>query len=162
MRIVSWLWNACRLRRRVLFHFHDGQRTRRVDPLEVARRLFADQEFDWDETPRLLMTGHSGMQLETFRIIGNAVRSAFDIASVEHGGLSEIECLELLARFRDYLGDVKKNGSLFPILPAPTGLPPADHFPQKPGWDFGSTANEPSTAPPGSPAEATPETSAVA
>lgn len=162
MRIISWLWNKYHARGRVLFQFHDGERTRRVDPLEVARRLFADPEFDWDETPRMLMTGHAAMQLETFRIIGNAVRRAFEVPSVEGGGLSEIECLELLTRFRGYLGDVKKNGSLFPISPEPTGSPPVNHFPTKPGWDFGSTANEPSIVPPGSPAAPIQEASAVA
>jgi hypothetical protein len=120
-----------------------------MDPLEIARRLFNDPNFDWDETPKMLESGVATIQLETFGVIGKAVRSAFIIPAVERGGLTDTECLEMLANFRDFMGDVKKNGSLFPILPESTdSASSAEIFPMKPGLGFGSTVTEPSSEPP--------------
>ena len=152
-----WLWLLTQLGQdpRGLFVFFDGRRWRSIDPLQAARELFSHPEFDWDETPQLLVTGRSTVQLEAFRLIGNAVRTVFQIPVVGSGGLTERECLDLLTGFRAYLGDVKKNGSLFLILPDSTDSMSADGSTTKPGSDCGSTVAGPSCEPPGSPAEPT-------
>ncbi len=153
--VFQWLLSLFGYNPRGLFQFHDGRRRRKVDPLDVTRRLFDAKDFDWDETPKLLQTGLAPIQLEAFGAIAKAVRAAFDLPTVDRGGLTETECLELLARFRDYLGDVKKNGSLFPISPVSTESQSSEEvFPTKPGSGFGLTEAAPSTEPPGSPAEA--------
>ncbi|MFO1040975.1 MAG: hypothetical protein U0941_04270 [Planctomycetaceae bacterium] len=152
-----WIWLLTRLGQdpRGLFVFFDGCRWRAVDPLQVTRDLFSHPQFDWDETPKLLMTGKATVQLEAFRLIGCAVRSAFGIPGVDSGGLTERECLDLLTGFRQYLGDVKKNGSLFPTLSDSTDQPSAEESPTKPDSDSGSTVVERSCELPGSPAEPT-------
>lgn len=149
-----WIWCLTKLGfdPRGLFVFFDGRRWRSVDPLEVARALFTHSTFDWDETPQLLRTGQALTQLEAFRVIGIAVREVFQIRPVSAGGLSDHECLELLSAFRSYLGDVKKNGSLFPISPdSSESLPPVDKttWPMKPDSGSGLTPNAASLAPPG-------------
>ncbi|MBS0205005.1 MAG: hypothetical protein JSS49_19025 [Planctomycetes bacterium] len=152
-----WLWLQTRLGQdpRGLFVYFDGRRWRSADPLQLARQLFTHPEFDWDETPQLLLTARASIQLEAFRIIGDAVRTAFRIDPVERGGLTDRECLDLLTAFRTYLGDVKKNGSLFPTSLVFTELNAAVGSTTKPVSDCGSTPTEPSSGPPGLPAEQT-------
>jgi hypothetical protein len=154
-----WLWLLTRLGfdPRGLFVFFDGHSWRTVDPLQIARALMTHPTFDWDETPQLLTSGQSVVQLDAFGRIALAVREVFEIQPVERGGLSERECLELLTDFRTYLGDVKKNGSLFPISPASTARRSSDEMPvpAKPDSDCGSTPTEPLPVPPGSPVEPT-------
>jgi len=151
-----WTWLTSRTVEdsRGLFRFFDGRCSRLTDPLQAARRLFTDAEFDWDETPALLQTGQAPVQLEAVACIARAVRSAFDIAPLEAGGLSELECLELLNRFRAYLGDVKKNGSLFPISSDSMDPAAGDGSNLKDGLGCGSTCPARCSAPPGSPAAA--------
>lgn len=152
-----WQWLLTRLGQdpRGLFVFFDGHRWRVIDPLQAARDLFSHPEFDWDETPKMLMTGQATVELEAFRLIGSAVRTVFGIPTVESGGLTERECLDLLTGFRQYLGDVKKNGSLFQTSSDSTEQHSADGSPTKPASDSGLTAAEPSCEPPGSLAEPT-------
>ena len=153
MLVLRWLIDLLGLNPRGLFVFYDGRRRRRVDPLDVTRKLFSDKSFDWDETPKLLSTGNAMIQLAAFSTIAIAVRAAFAIPSVERGGLTEIQCLELLTQFREYLGEVKKNGSLFPMSRESTesvqSQDPSE-FPTKPGWGSGSTEIEQFVEPVGS------------
>lgn len=153
-----WLWLLTRLGcdPRGLFLYFDGRRWRSADPLAVARAFFTHPSFDWDETPELLRSGVATVQLEAFRVIGLTVREVFAIEPVDRGGLTDRECLDLLASFRHYLGDVKKNGSLFPILPDSTESAQRDGLPilTKADLDFGSTPTAPSPERPGSPAAA--------
>lgn len=138
---------------RGLFRFYDGRRWQNADPLSVARALFTDPEFDWDETPLLLQTGQAVVQLQAVATIARAVRLAFGLTPFADEGLSELECLELLEEFRRYLGDVKKNGSLFPISPDCMELPSAIGSPTKDASACGSMPAGPLSGPPGSPAE---------
>lgn len=151
-----WFWLLTCLGRdpRGLFRFFDGRRWRTADPLAVARALFTHPGFDWDETPQLLLTGRSEIQLQACGIIGEAVRASFQILPLNQGGLSDRECLDILTAFRNYLGAVKKNGSLFPISQDCTGSPPVETCVTRPGSDCGSTPTGPSAARPGSLEEA--------
>jgi hypothetical protein len=154
-RFVCWALTVLGRDPRGLFRFHDGCRWHVVDPLEVARAFWTHPTFDWDETPLLLQSGNSSVQLQAFQSIAGAVRDVFRVKDISNGGLSERECLDLLSSFRHYLGDVKKNGSLFPISAEPTASLPWDDLPipTRPGSASGSTVTEPSPEPPGSPAE---------
>lgn len=156
-RFVCWVLTILGQDPRGLFRFYDGRGWRLVDPLVMARGFWTHSTFDWDETPRLLQSGNSSIQLQAFRLIACAVRDVFGVRELSEGGLSEQECLDLLCSFREYLGDVKKNGSLFPTSVESTESPPWDDLPipTRPGSVFGSTVIEPSPAPPGSPAEPT-------
>lgn len=141
---------------RGLFAFFDGRRWRRVDPLEITRAFFTHPKFDWDETPNLLAGGNAFEQAHVLGQIARATREVFGIKEASAGGLTDQECFTLFGRFRQYMGDVKKNGKLFPTssdsresestawedLPNPT----------RPGGVYSSTPSEQSAAPPGSPA----------
>ena len=138
--ILTWLGFDVR----GIFRFHDGRQWKFADPWVVTRRLFAHSEFDWDRTPELLHQPDSQTQLEAVRLIALAVRDAFTISPFEQRGLSEQECVNLLIDFRQYLGDVKKNGSLWQTSPEPMesmpSVQPRFRAP-KPDSDCGSTAN---------------------
>lgn len=136
---------------RGLFRFHDGARWRCVDPFPVLRALLSAEKFDWDETLKLMETHNLTIQLESFQMIGEAVRSAFKAPE-----LTETECLSLLTQFRGYLGNVKKNGSLFPTLPDSTESKPLAGSAEKPVSASFSTPIAPSLAPAGLPAAAMP------
>ena len=156
-----WFWLHGRFHddRRGLFSFFDGRRYRSVDALTAARSLFAHPRFDWDETPGLLRSGVASVQLTAFARIGETVREVFAIPPVEAGGLTELGCADLLAAFQDHLGNVKKNGSLFPISPISTAQGCSVEMPMPPPLDLvsGSIGNDPSPANAGSPAGPTSE-----
>ena len=157
MLLRFWFWLLTRLYddRRGLFGYHDGARYRTVDALVIARQLFAHVRFDWDDTPQMLQSGTATTQLVAFQLIGETVREVFGVPDVAHGGLTDLGCSDLLAAFREYLGDVKKNGSLFPILPASTESPFSVDLPIPPPLDSacGSTPIVRSPEPPGLPPE---------
>lgn len=152
--------------KRDFFRFFDGSRWRAVDPLPIARALFTHAKFDWDETPKLLRSQQATVEIQAAKVIAEAVREVFAIAPAERGGLTELECVDLLGAFQEYLGNVKKNGSLFrisseptdqqssPDFPMPAPLPSADQT--KHSSDSGSTQVEQSRDLHGSPAEGTP------
>lgn len=97
---------------RGIFAFWDGRRWRYADPMVVARRLWSIPEFDSDKSRELIASGVGTLIVQGFEEIGDATRTAFGVRSAESGGLTDIECDRLLARFELYLGDLKKNGSL--------------------------------------------------
>ncbi len=119
--MLSWLFRLFgRDDRRGLFPYFDGQRSRKIDGLSALRAFYTLEGFDWDETPGLLDSGVSTVQLTAFKLIGESVREVFGLPSVEKGGLTETGCWDLLLAFRNYCDGVKKNTSLFPILPTST------------------------------------------
>lgn len=147
-RFSIWFWSLLGYDTTGMYRFWDGRKWRRVDPLAIARAFWLHPKFDWDETPILLQAKNSTTELEGYRLIGLAVREVFDIPEPGKGGLPDSKCLDLLGDFKSYLGNVKKNGSLFPTLPQATEAEsdPWDDlpFPTKPGSGYGSIAKEPS------------------
>ncbi len=77
----------------------------------VARALWSISEFDADKSRELIAKGIGTLVTQGYEDIAEAVRIAFQVASAEDGGLTEVECEQLHARFELYLGDLKKNGS---------------------------------------------------
>ena len=116
-RILFWLAYALGLDPRGLFCFWDGKRWRRSDPMVLARRLWSIDNFDQDESRRRTTDDAGAVKLQGFGELADAVRIAFVINDVDNGGLTDLECEQLLTRFESYLGDLKKNGS-----PGPTSL----------------------------------------
>lgn len=151
-RFRFWVLTRLSLDPRGVFRFFDGRRWRTVDPLTAARAFLSHPKFDWDETPQLLAVPRATEQLTTVQVIDAAVREVFQIPAFAAGGLTELECVDLLSKFRLYLGDVKKNGSLFPISLASMESEPLDEIviPPRPGSVSGSTPIEPLPVQPGS------------
>jgi len=153
-----WLWLCSWFfpDRRLIFTFWDGVRIRKADPLEVTRRLFDPAEeakgFDIEETPQMLKCGVITQELEAFRLIGLAVRSAFDIPPVSQGGLTDMDCWVLLNSLCASNNGLKKNGSLFPTSSASTAVTSTPESPTSNGSGSGSIETVPSSAPPTLPA----------
>ncbi len=96
---------------RGLFSFHDGARWRYIDPMSAARSLWSIPGFDSDKSRELINSGNGMLMAQGFAEISAVVRKVFSVGLAEQGGLTELECRELLDRFELYLGAVKKNGN---------------------------------------------------
>lgn len=127
-RLTIWFLQRLGFDPRGLFSFYDGRRYRHGDPMKIARKLwsaqvvkevtlgqYAPMPFESVESRQRIKSGVGTQIQQGYAEIEEAVRYAFDLKPFEKGGLSENECEQLLGRFEDYLGDVKKNGSKTPI-----------------------------------------------
>jgi hypothetical protein len=114
-----WIWIAYFLGidPRGIFVYFDGRRHRHADPMVMARAIWSIPGFDPDVSRQLISSDVGATKLLGFEQIAVAVRDAWSISSAEDGGLTDLECFQLLARFDDYLGDLKKSGSPGPTLP---------------------------------------------
>jgi hypothetical protein len=98
-------------RRRAIFKFRDGRRRRRADPLAVWRRLWTDAEVNLERDlqdafdPDLPDTE----SLAAMKNLADLTRRAFALPTFEQGGLTEVECQNLLADFLTYMASVKKK-----------------------------------------------------
>lgn len=133
-------------RERGIFDYWDGKRHRRADPMAVLRSLNDHPEFDLASTPQLAESG----ALEAVKITCDASRAAFGIKTLDEGGLTEVECIDVMVAFFDFCAALKKNSRAMPTSPEPTELPPSDASTIPPGSGSGSIASEPTAAlPPG-------------
>lgn len=149
-----WLWLLQRLgfNPHNLFVYFDGRRWRTADPLVVTRDFMTLPGFDWDEIVSQLRVANAIEQLHHVGNISRAVRKVLSIPEHADGGLTEIQCFDLFGTFRNLMGDVKKNGNLFPMSQTDTESPLlADlPIPTRPGGVYSSTSTDPSAVPPGS------------
>ena len=111
--LAAWLlgWLAYRFsddRERSIFGFWDGQKWRRVDPLPVFRALDSDPEFN---SSRDAQAADEGDPAACARAVA-ATRRAFNLPEFDGTrGLTETECLLLLADFWQFCGDIKKKAN---------------------------------------------------
>lgn len=96
---------------RGIFVYWDGQKKRYGDPIEIIRKLRDDPEFVFDRH----MEEIKEEDLDAIGIAARAVRRAFDIPTLAEGGLTEAECVGILASNADFGAMLKKNGSGPPI-----------------------------------------------
>lgn len=150
--LVNWMLMCLGFDVRGIFRFHDGRRWRYIDPWSATRELFsATNGFDYDTSLEELKKPDSASQLGAIAVIAETVRIVFKVPGFEAGGLSEQECVDLLMQFREYLGDVKKNGSLWQISPAAMApVKPVPQFRAKPDSDSGLTSIDSISVEPGS------------
>jgi len=133
-RLIIWILQCLGFDPRGIFSFWDGKRWRHADPFVVARKLWAVEipdnaipnikgplvPFESESSRRLIQSG-IGSQIERgYSEVSSAVRAAFGVVPLREGGLTEAECDDLLQRFENYMGDVKKNGSGSPTSPLST------------------------------------------
>lgn len=127
--IWIWFFQCLGFDPRGIFSFHDGRRNRHVDPIVIARRLWTAKieqavrpgmvapplPFDSDTARKLIATGLADEMQHGYSHMSQAAKFVFGVKPLEEGGLTELECAELVDRFEAYLGDVKKNAKISPI-----------------------------------------------
>lgn len=126
-RFLAWLTGK---NRRDIFQFHDGGRTRRVDPLAILRALNASPTFG-DNIALIERAEGVDQFVETASTEAlDTVRAAFGVRPVdEAGGLTEFETLDLFRSFCEYVAALKKNSprwqSLLATSPTPSTPEPS-------------------------------------
>lgn len=108
--IKRWLFN----RSRYVFKFWNGHRTAFADPMVIWRALQSNEDFREDDFKL--------MKVEALRdnLIGKVAsitREVFELKPFAEGGLSELECLDLLKAFMMYSGFQKKSGDRMQTSP---------------------------------------------
>lgn len=145
---------------RDIYEYHNGSHAVAVDPLALHELITQHPELDTEL--KILSTQSAMVQTgkpEAFRNLVQIVRDVFKVAPFEQDakgkalGLTNAECLELLAHFFAYLATLKKTLDPSPIS-APPGAPPASDVPSPmpSASDSTSTPTVPSSdTPPASP-----------
>lgn len=96
-------------RERYIFRYHDGLADKAADPMAAWLALEGHSEFVPDRDMERLAKGDATAIPPTVA----AAREAFTLPTLADGGLTDLECLELLTRFYDFLGELKKSTGLF-------------------------------------------------
>lgn len=96
-------------RERYIFRYHDGLTDKAADPMAAWLALEGHPEFVPDRDIERLAKGDATAIPPTVA----AAREAFTLPILADGGLTDLECLELLTRFYEFLGELKKNTGLF-------------------------------------------------
>jgi hypothetical protein len=87
---------------RAIFHYHDGRKWRRGDPLAIQRALVDDAAFNLAIDPGVATVP----SVEGVRAAGrtaSAVRRAFGVPAFDAGGLTDAECLDLFGMFGEFV-----------------------------------------------------------
>jgi hypothetical protein len=95
-------------RERFIFTFWDGEKNRKVDPLEVQQRLVSNTELDLEIDLKIIQTSAPNAP-EALTRLCSGVRSAFKVKEFDDGGLLQAECLALLIAYSMYMSDLKKK-----------------------------------------------------
>ena len=98
-------------RHRLLFRFWDGSRFVSSDPFILFRKLINTDKFDVEEDIKKLRIPDPKIVSEKIGFIAEGIREIFDLPPYEKGGLTELECVQLLIEFSTFLDRVKKNGA---------------------------------------------------
>lgn len=115
MRFLFDLWTRWKLRKRLLFRFHDGSRWRYADPLRVVRAYDVHPKLNVAEMAPLV---DAAKEPET-TIFVEATCEIFGVQRWDgRRGLADHELLNLYEQFGAYIVALKKNTS-----PPPTSSP---------------------------------------
>lgn len=116
--IRNWFFRRILNRHRLLFRYWDGSRFVSEDPFLLFRRLLNTQAFDPDTDLKLLeIKTDPKLVVRKMEHIAEGVREIFGIKDLGDGGLTELECIQLLLQFSGWMDNVKKNGVTSPISP---------------------------------------------
>jgi glutamate/tyrosine decarboxylase-like PLP-dependent enzyme len=121
MRILQRLWQLilelfARLPRpfkakdrRSIFRYWNGKKWTFADPIAVLRSINNDPDFSYDKHWLAAVHGN----VDDVGIVAKAVYQAFNATPLDDksNGLTEAECVNLLADFLYYCEEVKKNTS---------------------------------------------------
>ena len=107
----NWFFARVLNRHRLLFRFWNGSRFVSADPFILFRRLINTDKFDVENDLKKLKIPDPKIIAEKIGFISEGIREIFDVPPYEKGGLTELECVQLLMEFSTFLDRVKKNGA---------------------------------------------------
>ena len=117
----NWFFARVLNRHRLLFRFWNGSRFVSSDPFILLRKLLNTDKFDAEMDLKKLEIPDPKIVSEKIGFIAEGVREIFDLPPYEKGGLTELECVQLLMEFSEFLDRIKKNGTSKLILLPSTG-----------------------------------------
>lgn len=138
---------------RMIFGYYDGEKEVLADPMILYKRIM-DIGTELSVEMKVMRSKSKGARAAHDSAVAK-LRKVFDVKSLEDGGLTEVECLELFDVFINYCDLVKKNSSPTPTSATETSastrstseeIPPTSNI-----SDSGSTKEESSTAMPTQP-----------
>jgi len=121
MRFWKWLvnaWRGWRQADRLIFRYHNGLFWTAADPILLWRQLLNRPELNYDGIAAAL---DAGQEPESSQAI-EALCQVFGLTRFDArrgAGLTDLEMLDMLGDFQEYLATVKKNISPGPTSPAP-------------------------------------------
>lgn len=139
-----WLWvlSFLGLDPRGIFVFYDGRRWRRVDPFVIYRAIYEVDGFDPDTSLAKLNQGETRQKLKQIAIVADAVRRVFQVNTLNGGGLTDLECADLLSDFFEFADDLKKSTEQQPNWDPLTASLPMGISPMQAASVFGGTSTE--------------------
>ena len=99
-------------RERDIFEFWDGSQQRHVDPLPVWYKLWEQEDID------TVLKRAGANELEAVTELVGIARDIFSIAPFDAttgAGLTDMETMELLMKYLDFTGELKKKHGPLPI-----------------------------------------------
>lgn len=97
-------------RHRLLFQFWDGSRFVSADPFVLLRKMLNTDKFDLEADLKMLELPDPSVVAKKIGHLAEGVQEIFEVPAFDKGGLSELECVNLLFVFTEFLATVKKNG----------------------------------------------------
>ena len=107
---------------RHIYSYFDGTKVRKVDPMllyKAKRRKWTDITIAWKLAGSISSQAMKGQ--ENLILL---IRQVFDVKPLDEGGLTEVECVELLTHFVKYCDELQKKTPLFPMLSSYQWSPP--------------------------------------
>lgn len=154
--MFNWIRRKIHERRRAIYHYWDGARRRKIDPLAAYRALLNHPQFDAPTHLTMVEVDASHAPSdqvdflvkaagEAFDVTLQATRDVFDVRewTEDQPGLTQAETRDLLKGFMLYCVALKKNGSPSPTSGAAPSMPPRPPSASSP--DMSAKSDSPST-----------------
>jgi len=102
---------------RMIFRYHNGTKQIAADPLVIQRKLLSQKDVDLDSEFRLAVSDTKESLAAISRVV-DVIRFSFGVKPLDpetEEGLTDTECLQLMASYAEFLNELKKKASLSPI-----------------------------------------------
>ena len=110
--MLNWLRRYWNHRRKLIFDFWDGERLRRVDPIDIAFAIESDPEY----LPRHLVDARAGKK-QAIAIIGRAACRVFGVQDFDAAtgkGMTLADRITLFYTYSYWVDALKKNTQRLP------------------------------------------------
>jgi hypothetical protein len=107
--MLNWFRRIVHRKTQNVFVYWDGRIVRRGDPIVLWRNLLAHEDYREDDFEFLKV---ESLRLKSAGTLSSVCRDVFGILPSDDGGLTELECIQILKSFRVYAGLQKKSGDL--------------------------------------------------